>query len=294
MLYFITTLLIFASMEVVSKPLMGHIDPFVLTFWRFFAGFLFFLFYPGAKKRVATVLKFSRKEWLSVFFLGILNTFLAMSLLQQSVKYSSAATAATIFCSNPVFVMIIASISGYEKFSLRKIAGMLVGVAAVAMIVAEKGFVINSGALFAVSGAVAFAAYTVLSKRTVSKTDPFSVNMTSFFFGIAANLIFILMSGRTLIPESSFFDISRTVSFLYLGLVVTGIGYVTFFETIKRFTAVSSSVMFMLKPAIAVLFAAVFLKEVLNPGFYAGLLILMIGTGIIFSDKIGTHFLRTK
>jgi len=287
MIYFIVTLLIFASMEVVSKPLMGHIDPFVLTFWRFFAGFLFFLFYPGAKKRIATVLKFSRKEWISVFSLGILNTFLAMSLLQQSVKYSSAATAATIFCSNPVFVMLISSLLGYEKFSFRKVIGIFLGVAAVGIISWEKGFVINSGAVLALSGAVAFASYTVLSKRTVSKTDPFSVNLTSFFFGIAANLVFIAATDRTLIPESSFFDLSRTVSFLYLSLIVTGIGYVTFFETIKRFTAVSSSLMFMLKPAVAVIFSAVFLGEVLNTGFYAGLFILMIGTAVIFSGKIG-------
>jgi hypothetical protein len=39
-------------MEVVSKPLMGHIDPFVLTFWRFAAGFLFFFFYPWNEKKI--------------------------------------------------------------------------------------------------------------------------------------------------------------------------------------------------------------------------------------------------
>ena len=55
MLYFILTLLIFASLEVVSKPLMPYIDPFALTFWRFFMGFVFFIFYPGMKKRFAEI-----------------------------------------------------------------------------------------------------------------------------------------------------------------------------------------------------------------------------------------------
>lgn len=35
---FIVTLVFFASMEVVSKPLLGSIDPLTLTFWRFAAG----------------------------------------------------------------------------------------------------------------------------------------------------------------------------------------------------------------------------------------------------------------
>ena len=37
-LSFVVTLLLFASMEVISKPLMGLIDPLVLTFWRFVCG----------------------------------------------------------------------------------------------------------------------------------------------------------------------------------------------------------------------------------------------------------------
>lgn len=285
MLYFLTTLLIFASMEVVSKPLMGHIDPFVLTFWRFVAGFLFFLFYPGMRKRFKEISGFNAHDWFSVFLLGILNTFLAMSLLQLSVKHCSAATSATIFCSNPVFVMLFSSIINHEKFSLKKTIGILVGVGAIGLIMSEKGHVLNYGAVFGLSAAVIFALYTVLSKKSVSKINPFTVNLTSFFFGISANLVFILLTGRQLMPESTFFDINRTVAFIYLGLVVTGIGYVTFFETIKRFTAISASLIFMLKPAVTIILAAVFLNEVLSRNFYWGFFLLMLGTAIIFSDK---------
>jgi drug/metabolite transporter (DMT)-like permease len=285
MLYFITTLIIFASMEVVSKPLMGHIDPFVLTFWRFVTGFLFFFFYPGMKKRFVEISNFSVKDWTAVAILGILNSFLAMSLLQLSVQHCSAATSAAIFCSNPVFVMIMSNVLGSEKFSIKKGAGMFFGISAVVLIMSEKGFVINSGALFALSGAVVFAAYTVLSKRTVSRIDPFAVNLTSFFSGLVANFIFMSVSGILLFPAHEFFNISRTLVFLYLGIVVTGIGYITFLETIKRFTAVSASIIFMLKPAVAVLFSAIFLDEIISWPFFTGLLMLTAAIALIFSDR---------
>jgi len=287
MAYFFITLLIFASMEVVSKPLMGVIDPFVLTFWRFLFGFLFFLFYPGLKKRFAEIARFGKNEWLSVVLLGILNSFLAMCFLQVAVKMSSAATSATVFCSNPVFVLIFASIAGMEKFSIKKMVGLMGGFAAVAVIMSEKGFVFKEGMLFALLAAVIFAFYTVLSKKIVSNITPFTVNLTSFFFGLLANFVFIFFYELPFLPTGSFFsDIEKISAFIYLALVVTGIGYVTFFETIKRFTALGASLIFLLKPAVAVVFAYLFLEENLSMNFFAGLLLLGSATLIILSDKI--------
>lgn len=287
MIFFFTTLLIFASMEVVSKPLMGVMDPFVLTFWRFLFGFFFFLFYPGLKKRFVEIAKFRKKEWLSVALLGMLNSFLAMCLLQVAVKMSSAATSATVFCSNPVFVLIFASIAGLEKFSVRKIIGLSGGVAAVAVIMSEKGLVFKEGIIFALLAAVIFALYTVLSKKTVSTITPFTVNLTSFFFGLLANFVFISFYDLPFLPTESFFsDFEKISAFIYLGLVVTGIGYVTFFETIKRFTALGASLIFLLKPAVAVVLAYLFLGERLSVNFIAGLLLLSIATLLILSDKL--------
>ncbi|MGI6395256.1 MAG: DMT family transporter [bacterium] len=286
MLYFIVTLLIFSSMEVVSKPLMGHIDPFALTFWRFVAGFVFFLFYPGMKKRFAEIAKFKKKEWISVITLGILNTFLAMSLLQVAVKNCSVAATATIFCSNPVFVMLFSNLAGLEKLSIRKGIGIVAGVGAVAFILSENGFVINAGAVFALLAAVVFAGYTVLSKKTVSKITPFTVNLTSFFAGLIANLIFMAAADITIVPSLEPFDFFKVSALIYLGFIVTGVGYVTFFETIKRLTAVSASIIFMLKPAVAILFSALFLREHLSGHFFIGLLMLTMATAVIFSDKI--------
>jgi len=287
MIFFILTLLIFASLEVVSKPLMPYIDPFALTFWRFSMGFVFFLFYPGMKKRFAEIGKFSKRDWFFLFLLGFLNAFLAMSLLQFAVKESTPATAAAIFCSNPLFVMIISSIAGFEKISARKVIGLLIGVAAIFVIMWEKGFKLNYGAIYAVSAAVIFAGFTVLSKKTVSKIKPFSVNLVSFFFGIVSLSIFMALTGKSFALNPVFFkDYAKLIAFVYLGFIVTGLGYVTFLATIKKYSPVSSSLIFMLKPAVASVFAVIFLGEKLSAYFIAGFIMLLLGTGAIVSEKI--------
>lgn len=286
MIFFFLTLLIFASMEVVSKPLMGHFDPFVLTFWRFLLGFLFFLLYPGVKNRISEIIKFKKIEWISVFILGILNAFLAMGILQVGVKLSSAATAATVFCSNPIFVFIFAYMLGMEKFSYKKLLGLMLGVLSIGIIMSEKGFVIKEGVVYALFAAVLFAIYTVLSKKTVSKINPFTVNLASFFFGIIANLIFILIYNRDFFPEGQFFsDPWNSASFLYLGLIVTGVGYITFFETIKRLSALSASLIFLFKPSVAFILASIFLGETLSINFFAGMVSLVLATFLIKTDK---------
>jgi drug/metabolite transporter (DMT)-like permease len=287
MVYFILTLLIFSSMEVVSKPLMGVIDPFVLTFWRFALGSLFFLFLPGTVKRFSEVRKFGKKEWFSVFLLGILNTFLAMSFLQVAVKQSSASTAAAIFCSNPGFVFILSLFLGHEKLKILKVAGFLVGIAGILLIMSDRGIVFEYGILYAVAASVFFALYTVLGKLTVSGISSSTVNMTAFPFGVLANGIFIFVLGKDFFPDQQVFtDSSIIISFLYLGFVVTGIGYVAFFETIKRFSAVSVSLIFMFKPAVTLGMAFIFLNEKTDVTFHIGLVCVCLGTFFIVKDKI--------
>ncbi len=286
MIFFILTLLIFASLEVVSKPLMPYIDPFALTFWRFFMGFVFFIFYPGMKKRFAEMKKFSKSDWFFLFLLGFLNAFLAMSLLQFAVRESTPATAAALFCSNPLFVMIISSIAGYEKISVRKVAGLVIGIAAIFVIMWEKGYKLNLGAVYAISAAVIFAAFTVLSKKTVSKITPFSVNLVSFFFGVVSLAVFMLATNKSFALNPVFFnDYAKLIAFIYLGFIVTGLGYVTFLATIKKYSPVSSSLIFMLKPAVASIFAVIFLSEKLSLYFIIGFIMLILGTGAIVSEK---------
>jgi len=287
MVYFFLTLLIFSSMEVVSKPLMGAVDPFVLTFWRFFAGSLFFILYPGLKKRFKEVKSFGKSQWMSVFLLGILNTFLSMSFLQVAVKMSSASTAATIFCSNPGFVFIFSVMLGYEKIKIKKIVGFIVGIAGIVIIMKERGLETGTGMIYAVLASVFFALYTLLSKKTVSGITPATVNMTAFPFGIIANGIFIAFLGKEFIPSIEMFQNGdKILSFLYLGFIVTGFGYISFFETIKRFTAVSASLIFMFKPAVAAIMAYIFLNEKAGIPFFAGLAAICIGTFFIVYDKI--------
>lgn len=266
---------------------MGFVDPFTLTLWRFVLGLLFLVLVPGSAKRFKEIKALSLKSVAALAFLGFLNVFFSMSMLQLAVKFSSAATAATIFCSNPLFVFLIALGFKSEKFSKLKIAGLFVGIAGIFLIMNEKGLVFKSGLLFAVAGAVAFSVYTVLSKKMVSGITPITVNLVSFFFGILISLSFIFIAGIDLLPQKQLMSSSTHIfAIIYLGFVVSGVGYITFFNAIKRYSAVSASLIFMLKPAVATVFAFLFLNEDLPEIFFLGLLMIMLGTFMVIWTRL--------
>ncbi|HOT74701.1 MAG TPA: DMT family transporter, partial [Candidatus Wallbacteria bacterium] len=144
---------------------MFFLDPVILTFYRFLLGLLTMIVFAYHKNMLSDIKKISYSDFKILSFLGIINIALAMSSLQLAVKYSNAATAAVIFCSNPFFVFIFSILSGNEKFNFKCFSGVVLGIAGVAMVMSRHGFHISHGALFAVMASMLFAFYIIVNKK---------------------------------------------------------------------------------------------------------------------------------
>lgn len=216
-----------------------------------------------------------------LFLMGVVNIALAMSLLQTAVKLTSAAKAATVFCANPVLVFVISAVSGTEKANLLKVLGLLSGLAGLVLVSGLHTLTIDTGTVYALVAAAAFALYTVLGKRVSGKTDPVTINVVFFAAGLLVLLAFLAASGRPLSPAPLVASPGAAAAALYLTLGVSGLAYLTFIRAIRRMGAVAASMVFMLKPAVASLLAVVFLGEVLTPPFWAGLVLTSFGSWLV-------------
>ncbi|HOW52616.1 MAG TPA: EamA family transporter [bacterium] len=282
MIYFLVTLVIFSSMEVVSKPLMPFIDPFQLTFHRFFIGLVFLFLFLVARRRLHELTCITRRDIATLAFLGFLNTFFAMSMLQIAVKYSTAATAATLICSNPVFVYLFSLIAKNEEFSWRRAGGIVAGVGGIVLVMFDRGLSFDIGALYALIASASFALYTIVNKKVVHRIGSMPVNIVSFSFGLALSTLFLLIMGIGLLPPVEITgDPARLTAFIYLGVVVSGIGYITFVKTIRQLGPLAASVVFVVKPALATLLAVLLLGEQLSPLFWPGLFLIITGGSLI-------------
>ncbi len=287
MLYFLVTLLIFSSMEVVSKPLMPFIDPFQLTFLRFLGGLLFLFLFLAARRRLPELARITRRDLATLAFLGFLNTFFAMSLLQLAVKHSSAATAATLIGSNPVFVYLFSLLMRLEAFSWRRAGGIVAGVGGIVLVMFDRGLSLDIGALYALLAAASFALYTILNKKVVHRIGSLPVNIVSFSFGLAVSALFLLATGIGFLPPAAVTgDTARLAILVYLGVVVSGVGYITFVKTIRQKGPVAASIIFVMKPALATLLAVLLLGEPPAPLFWPGLFLIITGGYLVLRTDV--------
>ncbi|MGQ9855146.1 MAG: DMT family transporter [Fervidobacterium sp.] len=250
--YLTITLLAFSSIEVISKPLMGKVDPFFMTSFRFLIGGLFMMLF--VKKDIEL------KDLAPLTMIGALNSIISMTSLQLAVKYSNASTAATLVASNPIFVSFFAVILLNEKYGWKKYLGILLGF--VGIVIFSAGKISGDswiGIFYGILAALTFGLYTVLMRRYTKKYGPLAVTAYS---SLCSSLIYILILavlGKFTIPTDII--LSGWSIIVYLGLIVTGVAYVTYFKAMEVVGATQASRIFFLKPVVATLFAVLSLGE---------------------------------
>lgn len=277
--YCLVAIVIWSTLEITGKLVGAGIDPFTLTAWRFLIGGLALLPFALRQARSAKQ-QITRQTLLRIAPLGILNVCASMLLLQLSIFYGKASLTAVIVAMNPLFVSLFAALLLREK--LERIQGFCLGlgIAGLLMIILfEREHQsleyqnLSLGIILAVIASVTFGLYTVLTKKAVQRYGNLFTNSFSFLIGGAALLLLNLALGKPL-----FFAVTQTnILFLaWLGIVITGLAYVLYFEGMKTIGAARASVYFFLKPALASVLAYLVLKETLSGGQVLGVLVIIL------------------
>lgn len=282
-IFFLITIFFFSTVEVVTKPVSGQINPYQMTFLRFFIGGIILLFYMLIKKEYRKT-KITFKDIVVISAIGSLNSVISMSLLQVAVSLTSASTAAILISSNPVFVIFAAAVFLNEKLTLKKIFSAVVGVLGLSAIIISKSSGDSlKGILIGILASVIFSFYTVFVKK-YTKNIPGSVFAPISFIFPSVIFYFILMM-RGINPFAVNYSFNLLCVILYTGIFVTGIAYITFFEGIKRLDASVGSFSYLLKPLISTILSVIFLGEI--PGLMKifGLCLIIISILLVATKK---------
>lgn len=269
-IYLTITLLSFSSIEVISKPLMGRVDPFFLTAFRFILGGLFLVFFLRETVEI--------RDFIYIVLIGLLNSIVSMTSLQLSVKYSNASTAATLVASNPIFVSLFAWLILKERYKLKKYIGIVLGFFGL-MIFSLGKLESDSwlGIFFGVFAALTFGLYTVLMRKYTKKYDALRVSAYSSLTSGLIYLGLISLTGGLKVPS---LNLSDWLIVIFLGVVVTGIAYLTFFRAMEVIGTAQASRIFFLKPVVATLLALLILGERITVIKIIGIIIILISLSL--------------
>ena len=295
-LYIILAAVIFSTMEIVSKTVATDINPFQLNFIRFLIGGLILL--PASLQRIkGKNIKLNRSDYLYFLLTGFLGIVIGMSFFQFAILYTMASTVAIIFSTNSTFTTPIAYFLLDEKINKKVMISLAVSLIGLLFILNPWGIDTNvKGVILSILSAITFAFYSVVCKMRVEKYGGVVINCFSFLAGDVVLLALMLISHLPLfssyqngnvtrflvdIPIISGINYSNIAALLYLGVVVSGLGFLFYFMALEKSSASTASIVFFIKPALAPLFCLLILQEALSANTLIGIALILAGAYIM-------------
>jgi drug/metabolite transporter (DMT)-like permease len=288
-LYVLGAIVLFSTIEVVAKYLQtgagaaSQVGPQQVATLRFLLGAAFILVLLLGQRQGRFIAEAVRVDGLPIALLGAVGVFLTFFLLHEGIESTSASTAAVIFSMNPVFTVLIASLVLRERLG---IAGWLgVGLGLVGAFVAVTGFHFSGlfsredflGGILVLISAATWSIYTVYGKRYSERYGSLVLSFLTMAAGSLLLAVLLTVEGGW--AEMADYNLRAWAWLLYLGVVTVGIGYILYFEGMRRVPASRGASLFYLKPVLALLFAHFALGE---PISYTLLLAaVMVASGIL-------------
>jgi len=289
-LFILLTAIFYSTQEISGKMLAqkGAMDPFQVMMIVFLIGAIVLL--PMAVKDMkAKKIKLNGNDLGYLALCGILAVSISMSMLQFAVTYTKASTAAVLFCTNAVFTIPFAYFILKEKIKGITIVSIIVSLIGV-VIIFNPAKVMEGiggskdliGICFALIAAVVWSLYTVISKKRIDVYGGYVFNCISFFFGVIALLLLLIVTGR---PILSGITLNNILVLLYMGIFIKAVGYICYLGAIKETSAVTASTVFLIKPALATILAILILGESIEVNVIIGIVFIIIGSIINYSSN---------
>ncbi len=286
---------IFSTMEIALKSVSGVFSALQITALRFLIGGMCLIPFAlhSLKKRGE---KLEQRD--IGFFLrqGLLCVALSMVFYQLGVQYSPASVVAVVFSSNALFTTIFAGLILKEPLGKQHFIALGLEVIAILLIVDPAHRQLDPrGIICALIGAVFFALYGVGGRRKSQKYGSITVSCGSMLVGSLILIGLILIgripavsaalkgAGLSLLADVPLFQgipSSALPALLYVGIVVSAIGYVFHMLGFENTSAREGALVFFIKPMLAPIFALIFLHEEIPPVMWAGIVLFLIGAGI--------------
>lgn len=276
----------------VSEEVGGAtIPPFMIAVIRYFLAVICFILILKFKEGTLNW-QFAKEHWKILTLMGLLSVTLYQAGYLIGELLTSASDASIMVATNAVWVVILSSIFlKTERFAWRKMVGSLLAFIAVVIVV---GFSPNVnvenrilGDIVILLAALAYAAYTVISRFFLNKTrenteayQPSSIWIMTYvsLFGLLITTpISLIISPEFLIPASYLTIPPRVwIGISYLAFISTIGAYTFYLEGVKRLNASRAAIFQALVPLFGVIFSAIFIQEAFDVLIYPFSLLLVI------------------
>ena len=203
-----------------------------------------------------------------------------------AIKMANASVAATCLALTPVFIAFVEPVLANRKFDARELIFGLAVIPGVALVIGGTPTGMRLGLVVGSLSAFFVAIFSSLNKRYIGTSDALSV--TGLEMGAGA--LFLTLVAPLFASESIFLLPNHHDALLLVALALgcTLLPFALSLVALRELTAFTTALAVNMEPVYAVVLATILLGEQreLDPGFYAGVAIIMI---VVFSHPLLTR-----
>ena len=221
-----------------------------------------------------------RRHWRFFLIIGTINIAIPFTLYSFAAMHAPASLLSIVNATAPIFGLAWSALFGDERITLRKAAGLALGVAGVALIARPSGAAPEPGLGWAVAAALgaccAYGATGVLMKRFSSGASPRGMAAGN---QLAAALV--LLPLLLVLPPLAAPSALVVANVLALALLASGVAFVLYFRLIADVGATRALTVTYLIPLFGVLWGMLFLGESLPASALGGGVLILAGTVLV-------------
>ncbi len=235
-------------------------------------------------------LRIKLKDCWELAMLGLIGITIYQTLFMASVKYATATNASLMLAISPVFTAIFAWLAGQERLGPKGRVGSalaFLGVVFVLLFGTNKlalGWEVMSGNLIAILASSVWGLYPILAKRMLCK---YSALKTMTYASLFGTIFFLIIGAKGVLAITwSEITFAEWGSMVYSIALVTAFGLVVWYHAISRIGANRVMAYMYAVPAVAVVTAAILLKEQIHLMQGVGAAVIFWGISMIRKDKL--------
>lgn len=235
------------------------------------------------------------RQWRGILFLSFTGIFMYNAFFMGGLRMTSAASGALIVAVNPIATALMAVIYFKERFRKLQLIGLVLSFIGVLVVMSRGSLTalmsldFDLGYLVLIGAPVCWAIYSVYGRTVMAELSPLTTTLFATLCGTAmlipAALLEIVITGIN--PDISW---KGWLAILQLAILGTVIGFVWWYDGIKKIGPSRASAFLNLVPLFGVSFAGLILGETLGTPHIIGGALIICGVFIWtkFSVKEGT------
>ncbi|MBN8836048.1 MAG: DMT family transporter [Sphingobacteriia bacterium] len=263
-LFALITVVIWSGNYVIARGIAQQVPPISLAFFRWGTATLVIL--PLGFKKMFAEIKIAASNKTYFFFSALTGVSLFNTFIYVAGHYSTAINLVLLATTaSPIFITVLAAFFLKEAINSFRIAGMVLCVAGILILISKgslhklEEFRFSTGDLWILASALAFAVYNILVRKKPEGISPTGFLTIVFSLGSLMLLPFSIWEIHYSPPIH--FTTNIIITFLYLGIGNSVIGFFCWNAAIARIGAGRTSLFGNLMPVLASVEAVIFLGE---------------------------------